>query len=218
MTACTNFIEPITDNECLGDSLPKINNNFSKLQEVLCGLKVRFDSRVEVRTFFYYGPNAQNSPISGMNDAETSRPSNMTIQAFVNAPTQLNLTSISKPNDVAYVIYQKTGFLNSRFQGPVTGIVDQYQYTTQFVRQSKFGRSSKFGVDVPVTTVTNQRSSAFTAVSEDLINYFAPVFIIWRLTYLPQGAYIVDSGFPKFVRAQTNSSQNAFNPQTWSTY
>lgn len=117
MPVCQTNIQPIFDNECLGESLLKINNNFLNLQEAVCELKTRIDSQVEVRTFFYYGPNAQTNPGSGMADDQTSRPSDITIQAFVNSPTQLNLPSISKQGDVAYVIYQKTGYLNSLTQG-----------------------------------------------------------------------------------------------------
>jgi hypothetical protein len=45
-----------------------------------------------------------------MDDGKISRPSNLTIQAFINSPSQINLPSISKAGDVAYVIFQKTGF------------------------------------------------------------------------------------------------------------
>jgi hypothetical protein len=116
-----------------------------------------------------------------MADNQVSRPSDMTIQAFVNSSTELNLPAISKPNDVAYVVYQKTGFLNNQLQN--------------------------------ITT-----SNLFNDTTNDIVNFFAPIFIIWKLTHLPEGAYVVDNGFPKFVRAQTNNSQDAFNPQTWSTY
>jgi hypothetical protein len=117
MSVCEKTIEPIFDNECLGDSLLKINNNFLNIQDAVCELKTRIDTQVEVRTFFYYGPNAQTNAGSGLADGQTSRPSDITIQAFANSPTQLNLPSISKPGDVAYVIYQKTGYLNSLLQG-----------------------------------------------------------------------------------------------------
>jgi hypothetical protein len=125
MPVCdTTNISTIYDNECLGDSLSKINNNFLNLEASLSALRFRTDSKVEIRTFFYYGPNAQSDPRSGMADNQTSRPSDMTIMAFVNSPTQLNLPTISKPNDVAYVIYQKTGFLNSN----LTGITTDYMF------------------------------------------------------------------------------------------
>ena len=125
MPVCdTTNISVIFDNECLGDSLSKINNNFLNLETSLSALRFRTDSRVEVRTFFYYGPNAQSDPRSGMADNQTSRPSDMTIMAFVNSPGALNLPAISKPNDIAYVIYQKTGFLNSN----LTGITTDYTF------------------------------------------------------------------------------------------
>lgn len=125
MPVCdTTNIDIIYDNECLGDSLSKINNNFLNLETSLSALRARTDNKVEVRTFFYYGPNAQSDPRSGMADNQTSRPSDMTIMAFVNSPAALNLPTISKLNDVAYVIYQKTGFLNSN----LTSITTDYTF------------------------------------------------------------------------------------------
>lgn len=113
MPACTEYIKTIYPDECVGDSLSTINNNFSALQVVTCELEQRFDKTKQVRTFFYYGPNANLDATSGMMDNSTSRPSDLTIQAFVNSPEQLNLPLISKDGDVAYVVYQKTGFKNS---------------------------------------------------------------------------------------------------------
>lgn len=113
MSACTDYIKTIYPDECVGDSLSTINSNFSALQVVTCELEQRFDKNKQVRTFFYYGPNAAADATSGMADNSTSRPSDLTIQAFVNSPEQLNLPLISKDGDTAYVIYQKTGFINN---------------------------------------------------------------------------------------------------------
>jgi len=215
MTACTDYIQPLIENECLYESLPKINNNFANIEQILCNLKERFDSRVEVRTFFYYGPNAEQIPTDSMNDNEISRPSDTTIQAFVNSSTQLNLPAISKINDIAYVIYQKTGFLSVGIPGQATVASNQIRYETIFVPQPGGRFFQRF---TPVTIGVDPRAISNTFASEDIITFFAPIFVVWRLTYTSNGAYIVDSGFPKFIRSQTNSSQNAFNPQTWSTY
>jgi hypothetical protein len=117
MSACTPFIQTIYPAECLSDSLIKINTNFANLQTKVCNIKETVDSLIEVRTFWYYGPNAQNDPTSGMQSGVTSRPSNNTIQTFVNSQSQLNLPSISNNNDIAYVIFQKTGFRNNQLQG-----------------------------------------------------------------------------------------------------
>lgn len=113
MPACTDYIKTIYPDECVGDSLSTINSNFSALQVVTCELEQRFDKNKQVRTFYYYGPNAEVDATSGMADNSTSRPSDFTIQAFVNSPEQLNLPVISRDGDIAYVIYQKTGFRNS---------------------------------------------------------------------------------------------------------
>ncbi len=110
MPACKDFIEKIDASECLKNSLPKINSNFKQLETIACNLKNRIDDLRQIRTFFYYGPNAQNDPTSGMDNNNLSYPSNQTIKAFVNSESQLNLPSISKIHDVAYVYYQKTGF------------------------------------------------------------------------------------------------------------
>ncbi len=190
MSVCTGLkVDSIEDNECLGDSLLKINNNFLNIQQALKSLNTRFDAKVEVRTFFYYGPNAMSSSSSGMADNQTSRPSDITIQAFVNSPSQLNLPAISKPNDIAYVIYQKTGHLNS--------------------------------VNINVPSDFNIGNT-----TQDVIKYFAPIFIIWRLTSGENSIYTVDSPtFPKFFKSQTaNISegapgwQNWNNPQNWSQF
>lgn len=184
---CDNYIRNIEPAECLNTSLSKINNNFLDLEEVVCGLKQRMDKVKPIRTFFYYGPNAETNASSNMADNQVSRPSDLTIRAFVNSPTQLNLTAISRKGDVAYVIYQKTGFLNNQ----LANISTNYE----------------FG-NVPDP--------------KDVFNSFAPIFVIWRLTYAgdPSG-YIVDTGFPKFSQANTSAdgTGNTWNqPQEWTTF
>lgn len=114
MSACTPYIQTIEPAECLSDSLAKINNNFTNIQDKVCVLKETVDNMVEVRTFWYYGPNAENDPASGMQTGVTSRPSNNTIKAFVNSTEQLNLPSISDINDISFIIFQKTGFKNNQ--------------------------------------------------------------------------------------------------------
>lgn len=179
---CDNYISDITPDECLNTSLSKINNNFLNLQEVVCDLKQRVDLIQTIRTFFYYGPNSETDAGSGMDDNATSRPSNTTIYAFVNSPTQLNLPAISSPGDVAYVIFQKTGFLNNK----LANITTDYTFTS--------------------TTLT------------DIFNTFAPVFVIWRLTYSGTD-YTVDVGFPRFSQAQTSDNSLNWNqPQNWGGY
>lgn len=197
--ACNTNLKGISNDECLGKSLPKINSNFTTLQEILWSLRERADSRVEVRTFFYYGPNsagpagskngslnpakgvpqaAGTSPAaSGMDDGKISRPSNLTIQAFINSSSQINLPSISSPGDIAYVIFQKTGF-NSTIPPNL----------------SAFKNS---------TRITTEQLATISTTNVDINVDISPVFIIWKLTCSQRLSYLVDQGFPKFHRAQT---------------
>lgn len=204
--ACNAYLENVSSDECLGSSLPKINTNFNTLQNILWSLRERVDSRVEVRTFFYYGPNSTgpagskgrtSNPIkgapqalaasapspatSGMDDGKISRPSNLTIQAFINSPSQINLPSISKAADVAYVIFQKTGF-NSVIPPDLTTFKGSTRITTE---------------QLATTTTTN------IDINVDI----SPIFIIWKLTCSKRLSYLVDQGFPKFHRAQTVQQQ-----------
>lgn len=318
---CNTNIEEIFENECLSDSLLKINNNFLNLESSVCELRQRVDSQVEVRTFFYYGPNATSNPTSGMDEGGISRPSDMTIQAFVNSPTELNLPAISKPRDVAYITYQKTGFLTSNnLNAPAGSIVstrgiisrgarvslkygiwyDVEDYfsavascdgapgrlgtitlsfrpsvgasTTPFVYRASGNRAddtyvewnensvifsegypipktvrrtqarpfrsretAQFRFDIQgnvisksitaipkiVTPITGRGNTARITNNVDVNNQFSPTFIIWRLTCQDSMFYTVDTGFPKFSRAQQSASGNAStwnNPQSWSQY
>ena len=191
MSACTPFIQTIYPAECLSDSLVKINNNFANLQTKVCNIKETVDSLIEVRTFWYYGPNAQNDPTSGMHSGVTSRPSNNTIQTFVNSRSQLNLPSISDNNDIAYVIFQKTGFRNNQIQSIELNTV---------------------GPDPLIRVNYN-----FGGHRNNLLNQFAPTFFIWRLTY--NGTeYTITPGFPKINRAQGQDNNSWNQPQSWTTY
>jgi hypothetical protein len=182
MSACLPYIQTIYPSECLSDSLAKINSNFTNLQNEVCGVKQTVDSMVEVRTFWYYGPNAQNDPSSGMQTGVASRPSDNTIKAFVNSPEQLNLPAISFVNDIAFVVFQKTGFQNNLFNN---------------------------------VTVSHN----FGEHTGNLINFFAPTFFIWRLTF-DGSEYIITPGSPAITRALTTTSGGRIwnQPQTWTTY
>ena len=176
MSACTPFIQTIYPTECLSDSLVKINTNFANLQTKVCTIKETLDSRIEVRTFWYYGPNADIVASSGMQTGIISRPSNETIKMFINSRAQLDLPSISEVNDIAYVIFQKTGFFNNQNIGFYAGV----HYGT-------------------------------------LVNYFAPAFFIWQLTY--NGTeYTISPEWPKIVRGQGQLNTFAAQPQNWSVY
>lgn len=238
--ACNAYLENVSSDECLGSSLPKINSNFNTLQTILWSLRERADSRVEVRTFFYYGPNSAGptgskasgqlsgggkgpqlppeiSPAgSGMDDNATTRPSNLTIQAFINSSSQINLPSISKPGDITYVIYQKTGFLSTIAQYAPTWTSSQnVGVTYEQVRNAK----GKLTGDIrPVSTRSQGTNFLQFVTTEDIVMALSPTFIIWKLTCSQRLSYLVDQGFPKFHRAQTNSSSLYNQPQNWSTF
>jgi len=65
MSACTDNIIAIQPNECIGDSLTKINDNFSTLQTTTQDLENRFNKIKRTRTFFYYGPNTDTNIVAG---------------------------------------------------------------------------------------------------------------------------------------------------------
>jgi hypothetical protein len=229
MSICTGLkVDSIEDNECLGDSLLKINNNFINIQQALKSLNTRFDARVEVRTFFYYGPNASTAPGSGMADDQATRPSDMTIQAFVNSPSQLNLPAISKPNDIAYVIYQKTGFLSTVLVNAIMGSAQQVvdNYYRQIQTGTGFKGKPVLGTNSLIIQGLLANNPTRVITQQDIVNFLAPIFIIWRLTSGENSIYTVDSPtFPKFFRSQTaNISegapgwQNWNNPQNWSQF
>jgi hypothetical protein len=122
MSDCPVKIDLIYDDENIGDSLTKINQNFAKVLSGACLIEDQLDKMVNIRTFFYYGPNAPTESEStwSVQPDSASRPSAATIEAFVNNGPDvplprvpgLNLPSISEVGDIAYVIYQKTGWLS----------------------------------------------------------------------------------------------------------
>lgn len=193
MATCPRYVSIINRTEKVGDSLVKINNNFFNLKTALCELHERMDSLVEVRTFFYYGPNADVTPTSGMQDGVTSRPSNTTIENFVN--TELQLPSFSKTNDIAYVIYQKTGFLSKEAVRTKTGTV------TVVAPGSREG----------------SKVVGWSTTAPDTYNVYSPVFIIWKLVFDGTN-YKTTIGFPKFTQAETISTPDWNQPQNWTQY
>jgi hypothetical protein len=192
MATCKKYTVNILNSENIGDSLIKINNNFINLQTALCSLQKKINDTVKVRTFFYYGPNSVSDATSGMRDGEASRPSNATIQLFVNSSTQLNVPAVSKVKDVVYVIYQKTGYVTTQATRVTTGT------TTANV--------ISFSTVVPWSTT-----------SPDIYTTYSPVFIIWRLTFDGTN-YVVDKDFPKFSQAETLSTEDWNQPQNWLQY
>ncbi len=203
------FVETIGRSENIGDSLVKINNNFWNLNQGLCDLKERIDSTVQVRTFFYYGPNSSADSTSGMQNNITSRPSNQTIENFVNQTNQLNVPAISKKNDVAYVIYQKTGFLAQQATRVTSGTVD--------VLGTSPGAATTTSTNVPIFNPPLIKTIPWSTTSPDRFNVYSPAFIIWRLTF-NGNIYSTDNTFPKFSQAETISTPNWNNPRAWTNY
>lgn len=209
MAACPKYVTSISSTENIGDSLVKINNNFWNLKEAICGIKKTLDDRVQIRTFFYYGPNSSSDSTSGMQNNVTSRPSNIRIENFVNQASQLNLPSMSDPGDIAFVIYQKTGFLIQQAIRVTSGTVN--------VQGTSAGSAVTTNTNVPIFNPPLTKTVAWSTTSPDQFANFSPAFIIWRLTY--NGIlYKTDSGFPKFSQAETASTTNWNNPLAWSTY
>ena len=251
--ACNAYLESVSNDECLGESLPNINSNFNTLQTILWSLRERADSRVEVRTFFYYGPNSAGptgskgsgqlsgggkgsllppslSPAgSGMDDNKTSRPSNLTIEAFINSSSQINLPSISSPGDIAYVIYQKTGFLSSIAQNILLQSSSQNVGVTYEQVVQRKGRFVKGSNIQPVSTFGRDINFNQLITTDDIVMLTSPTFVIWKLTCSQRLSYLVDQGFPKFHRAQTSQQTSKLGgnvpqplswdqPQNWSLF
>jgi hypothetical protein len=194
MAACDTPIRIIDSTECLKDSLKTINDNFKLLEDATCELEQRVENDVQIRTFFYYGPNSAVTPDSGMQDDTISRPSNLTIQAFVNSPSQLNLPEISKNGDIAYVVYQKTGFYSTSVTKAGDPVVNRVISVNNATYSDVINYASPIIIIWKLTCSTNSSNVK---------------------------VYTVDVGFPKFTRASTNPTTNdaSWNlPQNWSTY
>lgn len=192
MFICPSYVSTISPSENIGDSLIKINNNFYNLKEEICNLKEEVEGTVQVRTFFYYGPNAEVDSTSGMQNNTSTRPSNTTIENFVNDSNQLNMPSISKLNDRIYVVYQKTGYL-----------------------QNSLTRETRSSINVNVNN--SIRNVPFSTTTPESYNTYSPVFIIWLLVY--DGVqYKVVEDFPKYSQAETISSVYWNDPMSWSEF
>ena len=197
MATCPRYTTPIRDNEKIGNSLIKINNNFVNLKNILCQLYERVFNTVVVRTFFYYGPNSSTDISSNLQDGAPSRPSNATIENFVNDTNQLNVPSYSKLNDQVYVIYQKTGYQLKETIRTTTGTVT---------------------VPAPPGGWTpSQIVAPYSTTTPEFYTIYSPTFVIWKLIH--NGTrYSTEPGFPKFTQASTRSTNQWNQPQLWSTY
>jgi hypothetical protein len=218
----------IKETEYIGDSLTKINQNFESIRQGACLAENLLESIVNVRTFFYYGPNAPVNTTLGANeysnDNTASRPSNSTIETFVNSASGLNLGEISETGDTAYVIYQKTGWYSGQanFVRSGSGSVPYtYSYTVSYPIYRRIGinRTILVGYRYETKYATAYAGYSWSRTLSDQYNYYSPAYIIYKLIF--NGAQynaITDSSWPKFVRSQTNSIINWNDPKSWSTY
>lgn len=197
--ACPQYTVNISPTEKIGNSLVKINNNFFNLNQGLCDIKKKLDETVTVRTFFYYGPNSATNPVSNMEDGTTSYPKNTTIEQFINGstPNNLNIPSLSKENDQAYVVYQKTGI---------------YLLTSRRISTITF----------PVQIISRYETRTATFETPNLQAIYSPLFVIWKLIAKKNNTgsliYQVEPGFPKFSQAETLSTNNWNKPTLWSEF
>lgn len=215
MSDCNSTVSLIYDNDNIGESLYKINNNFEALQTLACDIEKTLDKEIQIRTLFYYGPNSATDPGSDMQDGQTSYPSVATIENFVNATLQLS--SISEVGDLAYVIYQKTGWTSQEIATQRSG-----SGSVPYSRTVTVPYTRKIGIGRYVTEYRRQTRTFYAGYSwstniNDQYNLYAPVLIIYKL-YYNGTSYNVNANYPKFTRASTNTTANWNNPTAWSIY
>lgn len=197
--ACPQYTVNISPTEKIGNSLVKINNNFFNLNQELCDIKKKLDETITVRTFFYYGPNSASDPVSNMEEDKATYPKNTTIEQFINGstPNNLNIPSISKENDQAYVVYQKTGM---------------YLPTSRRISTATFN----------VQIISRYQTISENFGTADTHAIYSPLFVIWKLIAKKNNTgsliYQVEPGFPKFSQAETLSTNNWNNPTLWSEF
>jgi len=218
MINCGN-IQFVFDEDYIGNSLTKINTNFQELTAIACQLKEQLDSRVNIRTFFYYGPNVATIPIPTIaetaGDGAPSRPTNETIERFVNSKEGLDLTSASEIGDYAWVIYQKTGWLNvNQVKSQVVGGTLYFQI-----------RVRRIGIGF-IGTRTQAVPWSVTSSITDIYNLYAPTFVIYKLRNIvtqtgPQYRMVPsepEKPNPVFTRSTTASTNNWNTPRLWDIY
>jgi hypothetical protein len=215
MSDCNTTVSLIYDNENIGSSLSKINNNFNALQTLTCDIEKTLDKEIQIRTLFYYGPNSATDSGSGMQDGQTSYPSTATIENFVN--NELELPSVSEIGDLAYIIYQKTGWTSQNIVTSRSGSgTVPYQRTVTVPKQRKIGIGRYVTVYVQEVQTFYAGYTWYTNIN-DQYNLYAPVLVIYRLYYNGTN-YSVNTNYPKFTRASTNTTAYWNNPTAWSIY
>jgi hypothetical protein len=214
-----NEITLINDTDSIGYSQPVINDNFNTLHDIACAIENTINTTVEVRTFFFYGPNSATDSES-VKDNQTSRPSNTTIENFVNI--NLQMPSVSQAGDIAYVVYQKTGWYSHTAVSYRSGVITtSYTYYSQEPVYAKiginWGQGYYYLAGYQAVQHTNYANHYWSQNINDQYKYYAPVFIVYKLTN-DGTKYTVNDNYPKFTRAATNSTENWNNPTAWSIY
>jgi hypothetical protein len=223
--SCATNVQLIYGNENIGDSLNKINNNFNLLKTAACDIEKQLDDIVNVRTFFYYGPNSATNSEDGVDSGNLTLPSTTTIQNFVNKSSGLNLPTMSEKGDIAYVVYQKTGWYTNalNYYRSGSGTVSynklvQYQRTETYrVRRIGIGWTTRTRTYLVSEYHTHYAGYFWSTNINDTYNIYTPIFVIYKLTFDGTN-YSADAGFPKFTRASSNSTLNWNNPAAWSIY
>lgn len=238
MASCSTIpINLISETEYIGDSLAKINSNFASLQQGACSVEQMLENTVNVRTFFYYGPNAPVNLTEGangyLNDNAASRPSDSTIQTFVNSTSGLGLataplSAASHTGDIVYVIYQKTGWYSGQANYVRSGsgsvpykvkVVTTYPTYRRIGINWGKGKTVQTGWATSISYVTRYAKYSWSRNLSDQYNFYNPIYIIYKLVYNgSQYVAVTDAYWPKYVKSQTNSIINWNDPRTWSTY
>jgi hypothetical protein len=157
-----------------------------------------------------------------MNTWNPTRPSNNTIQNFVNSTININAFEYTNTGDVVYVVYQKTGWLKTTSTTNRTGTVT----ATGFSKQEQYWEAVRVRIGIGnyrtiyvlrTRTVYASNTAGWSASLTDTYNRYAPIFVIYRLTY-NGSSYVVDPDYPKYSYATTGNSINWNNPENWTTY
>jgi len=222
MADCNTTVKIIHHGDNIGSSLTTINDNFNALHTLACNIENQLNKEINVRTFFYYGPNSATKPNDSMDGGAASKPSATTIETFVNDSSLLNVPAISDTNDIVYVIYQKTGWQTQLKTANRSGSGEipytrQEPYTVTRQIGIRGGKEHYSVSDTYYKSVTYHANYSWSTTINDTYKYHSPTFVIYKLTY--NGTrYTMNTDFPKYTSAITNSTIDWNNPANWSIY
>jgi hypothetical protein len=117
---------------------------------------------------------------------------------------------MSDPGDIAFVIYQKTGFLAQQAARITSGYLP--------VLGTRAGAAGVSTTNDPVYNPPLTKYAAWSTTTPDLYNLFSPAYVIWRLTANSNKQYFMDPGWPRFSQAETLSTPNWNQPWKWVKY